>query len=395
MKAFPLIRILDRGAMLFLVLLGAFAVAIPVMNLLVPAGSALHVSTYLVALFGKYLCYALLALSIDLIWGYAGILSLGHGAFFALGGYAMGMYLMRQIGTRGVYGDPVLPDFMVFLNWKALPVYWYGFQHFAYAALMILLVPGLLAFVFGWFAFRSRVTGVYLSIITQAMTYALLLGFFRNDFGFGGNNGLTDFKDILGFNVQTETTRNALLVITCIALALAFLICRALVTSKFGKVLVAIRDAEARTRFLGYRVEAYKLFVFTLSACMAGVAGALYVPQVGIINPSEFAPGNSIEAVIWVAVGGRGTLTGAVLGALVVNYAKTYFTSGVLAPYWLFMLGGLFIGVTLLLPRGIIGTLKWGFDRRAAARSSAAEQGADVNPAAAAAPPNAAPHAAE
>jgi urea transport system permease protein len=391
MRAFLLIRILDRGAMLFLVLLGAFAVAIPVCNLLVPASSGLHVSTYLVALFGKYLCYALLALSIDLIWGYAGILSLGHGAFFALGGYAMGMYLMRQIGTRGVYGDPVLPDFMVFLNWKALPIYWYGFQHFAYAALMILAVPGLLAFVFGWFAFRSRVTGVYLSIITQAMTYALLLGFFRNDFGFGGNNGLTDFKDILGFNVQTETTRNALLVITCIALALAFLICRALVTSKFGKVLVAIRDAEARTRFLGYRVEAYKLFVFTLSACMAGVAGALYVPQVGIINPSEFAPGNSIEAVIWVAVGGRGTLTGAVLGALVVNYAKTYFTSGVLAPYWLFMLGGLFIGVTLLLPRGIIGTIKYGFDKRAVARSLAAEGGVDD----AVAPPNAAPNAAE
>jgi urea transport system permease protein len=359
MTAFPLIRILDRGAAVFLVLLGAFAVAIPVLNLLVPASSGLHVSTYLVALFGKYLCYALLALSIDLIWGYAGILSLGHGAFFALGGYAMGMYLMRQIGTRGVYGDPVLPDFMVFLNWKALPVYWYGFQHFAYAALMILAVPGLLAFVFGWFAFRSRVTGVYLSIITQAMTYALLLGFFRNDFGFGGNNGLTDFKDILGFNVQAETTRNALLVITCLALALAFLICRALVTSKFGKVLVAIRDAEARTRFLGYRVEAYKLFVFALSACMAGVAGALYVPQVGIINPSEFAPGNSIEAVIWVAVGGRGTLTGAVLGAFVVNYAKTYFTSGILAPYWLFMLGGLFIGVTLLMPRGIIGTYNY------------------------------------
>jgi urea transport system permease protein len=356
MKAFPLIRILDRGAVVFLVLLGAFAIAIPVLNLAVPPSSGLHVSTYLVALFGKYLCYALLALSIDLIWGYGGILSLGHGAFFALGGYAMGMYLMRQIGTRGVYGDPVLPDFMVFLNWKALPVYWYGFQHFAYAALMILLAPGLLAFVFGWFAFRSRVTGVYLSIITQAMTYALLLGFFRNDFGFGGNNGLTDFKDILGFNVQTETTRNALLVITCLALAAAFLICRALVTSKFGKVLVAIRDAEARTRFLGYRVEAYKLFVFTLSACMAGVAGALYVPQVGIINPGEFAPGNSIEAVIWVAVGGRGTLTGAALGAFVVNYAKTYFTSGFLAPYWLFMLGGLFIGVTLLMPRGIIGT---------------------------------------
>jgi urea transport system permease protein len=381
MTAFPLIRILDRGAVVFLVLLGAFAVAIPVLNLLVPANSAMHVSTYLVALFGKYLCYALLALSIDLIWGYGGILSLGHGAFFALGGYAMGMYLMRQIGTRGVYGDSILPDFMVFLNWKALPLYWYGFQHFAYAALMILLVPGLLAFVFGWFAFRSRVTGVYLSIITQAMTYALLLGFFRNDFGFGGNNGLTDFKDILGFNVQTETTRNALLVITCLALALAFLICRALVTSKFGKVLVAIRDAEARTRFLGYRVEAYKLFVFTLSACMAGVAGALYVPQVGIINPSEFAPGNSIEAVIWVAVGGRGTLTGAVLGAFVVNYAKTYFTSGVLAPYWLFMLGGLFIGVTLLMPRGIIGTYDhW--------RASQAEKTEGAVPAAA-------PHAAE
>ena len=381
MKAFPLIRLLDRGAVVFLVLLGAFAIAIPVLNLAVPPSSGLHVSTYLVALFGKYLCYALLALSIDLIWGYGGILSLGHGAFFALGGYAMGMYLMRQIGTRGVYGDPILPDFMVFLNWKALPLYWYGFQHFAYAALMILLVPGLLAFVFGWFAFRSRVTGVYLSIITQAMTYALLLGFFRNDFGFGGNNGLTDFKDILGFNVQTETTRNALLVITCLALAAAFLICRALVTSKFGKVLVAIRDAEARARFLGYRVEAYKLFVFTLSACMAGVAGALYVPQVGIINPGEFAPGNSIEAVIWVAVGGRGTLTGAVLGAFVVNYAKTYFTSGFLAPYWLFMLGGLFIGVTLLMPRGIIGTYNhW--------RASQAEKTEGAVPAAA-------PHAAE
>ena len=381
MKAFPLIRLLDRGAVIFLVLLGAFAITIPVLNLAVPPSSGLHVSTYLVALFGKYLCYALLALSIDLIWGYGGILSLGHGAFFALGGYAMGMYLMRQIGTRGVYGDPILPDFMVFLNWKALPLYWYGFQHFAYAALMILLVPGMLAFVFGWFAFRSRVTGVYLSIITQAMTYALLLGFFRNDFGFGGNNGLTDFKDILGFNVQTETTRNALLVITCLALAAAFLICRALVTSKFGKVLVAIRDAEARARFLGYRVEAYKLFVFTLSACMAGVAGALYVPQVGIINPGEFAPGNSIEAVIWVAVGGRGTLTGAVLGAFVVNYAKTYFTSGFLAPYWLFMLGGLFIGVTLLMPRGIIGTYNhW--------RASQAEKTESAVPAAA-------PHAAE
>jgi urea transport system permease protein len=390
-KAFPLTRLIDRGATIFLVLLAAFAIAVPVLNLMVPAGSGAHLSTYYVALFGKYICYALLALSIDLIWGYAGILSLGHGAFFALGGYAMGMYLMRQIGTRGVYADPILPDFMVFLNWHELPLYWYGFNWFIYAALMILLVPGLLAFVFGWFAFRSRVTGVYLSIITQAMTYALMLGFFRNNFGFGGNNGLTDFKDILGFNVQAETTRNALLVTSCIALALGFLICRAVVTSKFGKVLIAIRDAESRTRFLGYRVENYKLFVFVLSACMAGVAGALYVPQVGIINPSEFTPANSIEAVIWVAVGGRGTLTGAVLGALVVNYAKTVFTTGFLAPYWLFVLGGLFIAVTLLLPRGIIGTLLHGLSLRADAKSAAAEEGTELE----LAPPGAAPSAAE
>ena len=377
-KAFPLTRLIDRGAATFLVLLGAFAIAIPVLNLLVPASSSLHVSTYLVALFGKYVCYAILALSIDLIWGYAGILSLGHGAFFALGGYAMGMYLMRQIGTRGVYANPVLPDFMVFLNWHELPFYWYGFNWFIYAALMVLLVPGLLAFVFGWFAFRSRVTGVYLSIITQAMTYALMLGFFRNNFGFGGNNGLTDFKDILGFNVQAEATRNALLVISCIALGVGFLICRAVVTSKFGKILIAVRDAESRTRFLGYRVENYKLFVFVLSACMAGVAGALYVPQIGIINPSEFAPANSIEAVIWVAVGGRGTLTGAVLGAVVVNYAKTFFTTGFLAPYWLFVLGGLFIAVTLLLPHGIVGTVQRGLSLRADRKSAAAEQGTEI-----------------
>jgi urea transport system permease protein len=226
---------------------------------------------------------------------------------------------------------------------------------------MIVLVPGLLALVFGWFAFRSRVTGVYLSIITQALTYALLLGFFRNNFGFGGNNGLTDFKDILGFNVQAPGTRATLFAVSTLALMIGFLICRSIVASKFGKVLIAIRDAESRTRFLGYRVESYKLFVFTLSACMAGIAGALYVPQVGIINPSEFSPGNSIEAVIWVAVGGRGTLTGAILGAIVVNYAKTFFTSGPLAPYWLFMLGGLFIAVTLLLPRGIVGTAQHWF----------------------------------
>ncbi len=319
-------RSLDRGAVAFLLIMGAIAVLVPVLNLAVPPSSPFHLSAYYVALFGKYLCYAILALSIDLIWGYCGILSLGHGAFFALGGYAMGMYLMRQIGTRGVYANPILPDFMVFLNWPELPVYWYGFQHFPYALLMIVLVPGALAFVFGWFAFRSRVTGVYLSIITQALTFALMLGFFRNNLGFGGNNGLTDFKDILGFNVQAPGTRAALFAATAIMLMLGFLICRIIVSSKFGKVLVAIRDAEARTRFLGYRVEAYKLFVFTLSACMAGVAGALFVPQVGIINPSEFSPANSIEAVIWVAVGGRGTLTGAVLGAVLVNYGKTTFT---------------------------------------------------------------------
>jgi urea transport system permease protein len=370
-----LIRSLDRGAVLFVAAMAAIAIGVPILNLAIPASSAFHMSTYLVALFGKYACYALLALSIDLIWGFCGILSLGHGAFFALGGYAMGMYLMRQIGTRGVYADPILPDFMVFLNWKHLPVYWYGFQYFSYAALMVVLVPGALAFVFGWFAFRSRVTGVYLSIITQALTFALMLGFFRNNFGFGGNNGLTDFKDILGFNVQAETTRVVLFAISCLAIMLGFLLCRAIVTSKFGKVLIAIRDAESRTRFLGYRVESYKLVVFTLSACMAGIAGALYVPQVGIINPSEFAPGNSIEAVIWVAVGGRGTLTGAVIGAVLVNYAKTFFTSGALAPYWLFMLGTLFIAVTLLLPRGVVGTMRhWTALRRDRA-SAAAEDG--------------------
>ena len=384
MTGHPLIRMLDRGALIFLGVLAAVAVLVPFLNLAFPPSSALHVPTYLVALFGKYLCYALLALSIDLIWGYCGILSLGHGAFFALGGYAMGMYLMRQIGTRGVYAHPELPDFMVFLSWPELPVFWYGFQHFPYALLMIVLVPGVLAFVFGWFAFRSRVTGVYLSIITQALTYALLLGFFRNNFGFGGNNGLTDFKDILGFNVQAQGTRAALFFFSCLALAVGFVICRTLVTSKFGKVLVAVRDAEARTRFLGYRAESYKLFVFTLSACMAGVAGALYVPQVGIINPSEFSPANSIEAVIWVAVGGRGTLTGAVIGAVLVNYGKTTFTSGVLAPYWLFVLGGLFILVTLLLPRGIVGTWQhWRSQQRAKteAAGSAPPPAAAIRPA--------------
>src|SRR5258708_2749642 len=353
------------------------AIVVPLLNLFLPATSPFHISSYLVALFGKYACYAILALSIDLIWGYCGILSLGHGAFFALGGYAMGVYLMRQMGTRGVYADPIRPDFMVFLNWPELPVYWYGFQHFSYALLMVVLAPGVLAFVFGWFAFRSRVTGVYFSIITQALTFALVLGFFRNNFLFGGNNGLTDFKDILGFNVQAPATRAALFAISALALMVGFLVCRAIVNSKFGKVLIAIRDAESRTRFLGYRVDSYKLCVFTLSACMAGIAGAFYVPQVGIINPSEFSPANSIEAVIWVAVGGRGTLIGAALGAVVVNYAKTYFTSGVLAPYWLFMLGAMFILVTLLLPKGIVGTFNtWWQPWRARRLTPAAESAA-------------------
>jgi urea transport system permease protein len=352
----PLLARIDARARIAILLLIAAAIVVPVLALATPARSAFHMPPYLVALFGKYLCFALLAVALDLVWGYCGILSLGHGAFFALGGYAMGMYLMRQIGTRGVYADPILPDFMVFLNYKALPLTWWGFNHFPYALLMIVLVPGVLAFAFGWLAFRSRVTGVYLSIITQAMTYALLLAFFRNDMGFGGNNGLTDFKDILGFNVQSDATRAALFAISAVVLAATLLMAQLIVTSKFGKVLIAIRDAESRTRFIGYRVEDYKLAVFTLSAILAGIAGALYVPQVGIINPSEFAPTNSIEAVIWVAIGGRGTLVGAALGAVIVNWGKTYFT-GALPEYWLFALGLLFILVTLFLPQGIVGLI--------------------------------------
>ncbi len=353
-------RSLDRWSLMFLAVLLAIAALVPLLHLAVPASSPYHLSSYAVALTGKYLCFALLALSVDLIWGFCGILSLGHGAFFALGGYAMGMYLMRQIGSRGVYGNPDLPDFMVFLNWKELPWYWLGFDSFAFAALMVILVPGLLAFVFGWFAFRSRVTGVYLSIITQAMTYALLLAFFRNDMGFGGNNGLTDFKDILGFSLQADATRASLFSASAIALALGFILCRMIVRSRLGKVLIAIRDAESRTRFLGYRVEHYKLFVFVVSAVLAGIAGALYVPQVGIINPGEFAPANSIEIVIAVAVGGRGTLIGAVIGAVLVNYAKTWFT-GAFPEFWLFALGGLFIAVTLFMPKGIVGVFVKGW----------------------------------
>jgi urea transport system permease protein len=348
--------LLTSGGRIFLAIVIAAAVVVPLLNLAVPEGSALHVPNYVVGLLGKYLCYALLAISVDLIWGFCGILSLGHGAFFALGGYAMGMYLMRQIGDRGVYGNAELPDFMVFLDWTELPWYWHGFDIFAFAAAMVFLAPGALALVFGWLAFRSRVTGVYLSIITQAMTFALMLAFFRNDMGFGGNNGMTDFKEILGFDLRSNGTRAGLFAASAVALALGYLLCRWIVASKLGRVLVAIRDAETRVRFLGYRVEHYKLFVFTVSAMLAGLAGALYVPQVGIINPGEFAPPISIEIVIWVAVGGRGSLYGAALGAVLVNYAKTYFT-GALPEAWLYMLGGLFIATTLFLPKGLVGTV--------------------------------------
>ena len=350
-------RALYKKAIWIILALVLVAMLVPASNLLLPEGHPLHIPTYAVSLFGKYVCFAILALALDLVWGYCGILSLGHGAFFALGGYAMGMYLMRQIGARGVYGNPVLPDFMVFLNYKELPWFWHGFDMWWFALIMVLLVPGLLAFVFGWFAFRSRVTGVYLSIITQAMTFALMLAFFRNDMGLGGNNGLTDFKDILGFSVQASETRAALFFASAVALALGLIVSAAVVSSRFGKALTAVRDAESRMRFLGYRVEGFKLFVFVLSAAMAGIAGALYVPQVGIINPGEFAPGNSIEAVLWVAVGGRGTLIGPIIGAVLVNFGKTWLT-GALPEVWLFALGALFIVVTLLLPKGIVGL--WG-----------------------------------
>jgi urea transport system permease protein len=364
----------DPGGHWFLAILALVAIAMPFLNQVVPASSAFHFSVFGVTLIGKYLCYGMLALAVDLIWGYCGILSLGHAAFFALGGYAMGMYLMRQIGPRGVYGNPILPDFMVFLNYKSLPWFWYGFNHFAFALLMVALVPALLALVFGWFAFRSRVTGVYFSIITQALTYALMLAFFRNDMGFGGNNGFTDFKDILGFDLHSDRTHVVLLVITAAALAASYMACRAIVDSRAGRVIRAIRDAESRTRFIGYPVESFKLWLFVFSAVIAGIAGALYVPQIGIINPSEFSPINSIEAVIWVAVGGRGTLYGAVAGAVLVNYAKTYLT-GAFPEVWLYALGALFILVTLFLPRGIIGlVLARDKDKSAAAEAVSARR---------------------
>ena len=347
----------DRGGMLVMGVIAASTIIIPILHLYVPQDSAFYVSGYTVGLLGKFLCFALLALSVDLIWGYAGILSLGHGAFFALGGYAMGMYLMRQIGERGVYGHPELMDFMVVLNWESLPWYWLGFDMFWFAMLMVLAIPALLAMVFGWLAFRSRVTGVYFAIITQALTFALMLAFFRNEMGFGGNNGLNDFKEIMGFDIRSRGTRVALFVASAIALILSYLACRFIITSRMGRVIISIRDAENRTRFSGYQVESYKLWLFVFSAMLAAIAGALYVPQVGIINPGEFSPLNSIEIVVWVATGGRGTLYGAVVGAFSVNYAKTFFTSW--SPEtWLFVLGALFVLVTLLLPKGIVGLLE-------------------------------------
>jgi urea transport system permease protein len=347
----------DPAGLVLLAVLAAMVLVVAVLTLGTAPGASLHLSTYTVTLLGKYLCYALLALALDLVWGYCGILSLGHGAFFALGGYAMGMYLMREIGTRGVYGNPLLPDFMVFLNWKELPWYWFGFNHFSFAMVMVVVVPGLLALVFGWLAFRSRVTGVYLSIITQALTYALLLAFFRNEMGFGGNNGLTDFKDIMGFDLQSDATRVVLFGLSALALALGYFACRYIVNSKLGRVVIAVRDAEDRARFIGYKVERFKLWIFVFSAVLAGIAGALYVPQIGIINPGEFSPLNSIEFVIWVAVGGRGTLYGAIIGAFLVNYAKTEFTT-IMPEAWLFVLGAIFVLVTLLLPRGVLGIFR-------------------------------------
>ncbi len=328
------------------------AVLVPMLNLLVPAGSVLHLDDFYVSLAGKILCYAICALAMDLIWGYAGILSLGHGLFFALGGYAMGMYLMRQIGRDGQYKSD-MPDFMVFLNWKEFPWAWASSDSFAAQLLLVLLVPGLLAFVFGYFAFRSRIKGVYFSIITQALTYAAMLLFFRNETGFGGNNGFTDFKRILGAPI-TQDMKVLLFVLSGLTLVGFFLMARAIVHSKFGRVLQAIRDAETRVMFSGYDPVAYKLAIWTLSAVMCGVAGALYVPQVGIINPSEMSPAAGIEIAIWTAVGGRGTLVGPILGAFFVNGAKSWFTVA-FPEFWLFFLGALFIAVTLFLPHGIMG----------------------------------------
>jgi len=338
----------------FLVVSALCCITVPILNGL-PADSPLHVPDYLVTLLGKFFCYAMVAVAMDMLWGYTGILSLGHGVFFALGGYAMGMYLMLAIGDAGVYRSK-LPDFMVFLDWKELPWFWRPFDSFGFALIACLLVPGVLAYCFGYLAFRSRIRGVYFSIITQALTYALMLLFFRNETGLGGNNGLTNYKHVYGYPLHEASTKLGLYVLSAAGLAAAFLLCRFVITSKAGRVLRAIRDAESRTMFAGYNPVGYKLFVYTLSAVICGFAGALYVPQVGIINPSELQPSNSIEMAIWVAVGGRGTLVGAPIGAFVVNGAKSWFTVA-LPDLWLYMLGILFVAVTLFFPQGIAGVL--------------------------------------
>jgi urea transport system permease protein len=344
------------SALLLGLLILFVAVYVPIAAIVIPSTSALHFSAYAMTLIGKIMCYAMAAVALDLVWGYCGILSLGHGLFFALGGYMMGMYLMRSIGLDGVYHSP-LPDFMVFLDWKALPWYWQGTEHFFYALLLVVAVPGVLAWVFGFFAFRSRVKGVYLSIITQALTFAAMLFFYRNEAGFGGNNGFTDFKRVLGFPIAATETRVSLFLLTAFALAGSFLLGRFIVISKFGRVAKAIRDSESRLTFLGYNPLGYKLFIWTVSAVICAIAGALYVPQVGIINPSEMSPGNSIEMAIWVAVGGRGTLFGPIIGAFVVNGAKTYLTAW-FSEYWLLLLGAIFVLVPLLLPGGIAGLFR-------------------------------------
>jgi urea transport system permease protein len=345
-----------RGWIFFLAALITICMVVPVLNLWVPADSVLHMSDYAVALVGKIMCYAICALAMDLIWGYTGILSLGHGLFFALGGYVMGMYLMRQIGTDGNYKSN-LPDFMVFLDWKTLPWHWTFSDSFVATLLMVVLVPGVLAFVFGYFAFRSRIKGVYFSIITQAMTFAAMLLFFRNETGFGGNNGFTDFKRILDLPIATPAMRMTLFVLTGWALLMSYLFARWLVQSKFGRVLQAIRDAESRVMFSGYSPLPYKLTIWVISAVMCGIAGALYVPQVGIINPSEMSTANSIEIAVWAAVGGRASLIGPIVGAFLVNGMKSWLT--VTAPeFWLYFLGALFIGVTLYMPHGVVGLIQ-------------------------------------
>ncbi|AUT60202.1 urea ABC transporter permease subunit UrtC [Paraburkholderia terrae] len=350
----PRPALLSRRAWQFLIaLIIAIGLGVPFTALVLPETSAFHLSAYAMTLTGKLMCYAISALALDLVWGYCGILSLGHGLFFALGGYAIGMYLMRAIGHDGKYGSD-LPDFMVFLDWHQLPWYWEGTQHLGYALLLVVLVPAVIAWVFGFFTFRSRVKGVYLSIITQAMTFAAMLLFYRNETGFGGNNGFTDFKRIAGYPITHAGTRTALFLLTFAVLVLAFIGARAIVTSKLGRVVTAVRDGETRLMFLGYSPLAYKLFVWTVSAVLCGIAGALYVPQVGIINPGEMSPGNSIEMAIWVAVGGRGTLIGPIIGAFAVNGAKSFFTA-YFAEYWLFFLGLIFVLVPLLLPNGIMG----------------------------------------